>query len=122
MTSYLKGLGDPPAQFLKGAAPVLEKTWGPAQWEASAEARYHARASGRGGKKLGTYGPHDTRDAAAAEAWAAHPNARQVSTSRGPHGMDIRWHERPMADVGRRLDPPRRSSFPPSGARGSFKP
>lgn len=55
---------------------------------------YYSRASAKGGRALGNYGPHPTRDAAAAEAYDKHPNAKQVSTSRGPHGFDIQWHRK----------------------------
>lgn len=55
---------------------------------------YYARASKKGGSALGNYGPHPDRETAAREAWQKHPTARQVSTSRGPHGMDIRWHDK----------------------------
>lgn len=61
---------------------------------------YYARASAKGGRALGDYGPHSDRDNAAAEAWAKHPNARQVSTSRGPHGMDVQWHNSPTGKGG----------------------
>lgn len=59
---------------------------------------FYARASAKGGRKIGEYGPHPDRATAANAAWADKPNARQVSTSRGPHGMDIQWHDKPMSD------------------------
>lgn len=55
---------------------------------------FYSRASAKGGRELGSYGPHPTREKAATTAWANHPTARQVSTSRGPHGFDIQWHDK----------------------------
>jgi hypothetical protein len=56
---------------------------------------YFVRASSRSGRKIAEWGPHPDRETAASEAWQKHPNAKQVSTARGPHGMDIRWHNKP---------------------------
>lgn len=53
---------------------------------------YHSRASGKSGRVLSNHGPYPDREQAAQAAWDARPNAKQVSTSRGPFGMDIRWH------------------------------
>lgn len=55
---------------------------------------YYSRASAKGGRALGSYGPHATREAASADAYSRHPNAKQVSTTRGQYGMDIRWHRK----------------------------
>lgn len=55
---------------------------------------YFGRASNKGGRAIGTTGPHPDRETAAKATWAAHPNARQVSTSRGQYGMDIQWHRK----------------------------
>ncbi len=55
---------------------------------------FYARASQKGGRALGQYGPHIDRDNAATDAWQRHPTATQVSTSRGPYGMDIQWHSK----------------------------
>lgn len=61
---------------------------------ASDAAGYYARASSGGGRKIGEYGPHPDRETAASHAWGKHPTAKQVSTSRGPHGFDIQWHRK----------------------------
>ena len=55
---------------------------------------YYARVSSKNGSKLASYGPYPTHEDAARDALAKHPNAKGVSTSRGQHGMDIRYHTR----------------------------
>lgn len=55
---------------------------------------YYSRVSAKGGRVLGSYGPQASHEEAAKEAFAKHPNAKTVSTSRGKFGMDIRFHDR----------------------------
>lgn len=55
---------------------------------------YYGRVSAKNGRALGVYGPHQTREAAHAEAMTKHPKAKGSSTSRGQYGMDIQFHKR----------------------------
>lgn len=66
--------------------------------------KFAARVSGKDGRKLWHGMPYDTREEAAAAAFAARPEARRCSTSIAgimPHngewndlGSDIRYHDR----------------------------
>lgn len=54
---------------------------------------YFSRVSAKNGRPLGEYGPHPDRETAARAAFAAHPNAKSVSTQIG-FGRDIQFHKR----------------------------
>lgn len=54
---------------------------------------YYGRALSKTGRAIGETGPHADHETAASATFAAHPNAKSVSTARG-HGFDIRFHNR----------------------------
>lgn len=70
----------------KSAVPPVHEAHMPA-------AGFFGRVSAKNGRAMGTYGPHPTREAAAAEALSKHPKAKTASTYRG-YGMDIQWTNR----------------------------
>ena len=56
---------------------------------------YEAHITDKAGRVLYQSALHESRDAAAREAFAARPNARTCSTGTGAHGcLSIRWHNR----------------------------
>lgn len=64
-------------------------TWRDA--EGNASGFFSTATKGRG---MVHYGPHPSREAAAAEAFANHPKAKSVSTSYRRPGSDMQWHNR----------------------------
>ena len=57
--------------------------------------QYIAIVTGKDGRRLYQSAPHETREAAKAEAFAARPRARRCSTGHGFGGsFGIRWHDR----------------------------
>lgn len=54
---------------------------------------YYGRALSKTGRAIGETGPHENHETAASATFAAHPNAKSVSTARG-YGFDIRFHNR----------------------------
>lgn len=87
------GKSDAPADALHSGTPKSDPAPTHDSMVASGVRPLYARVSSKNGSKLGEYGPHASREAAAAEAFSKHPNARSVSTSY-QHGFDIRYHNK----------------------------
>ena len=64
------------------------------QYTGRVDGQYYGRALNKAGRKIGEVGPHPDHETAAKAAFATHPNARSVSTSRGSYGMDLRFHRK----------------------------
>ena len=57
--------------------------------------KFIARVSAKSGRKLYQTGEHDSREAAAREAFETMPAARECATGYGYNGnSDVRWHGR----------------------------
>lgn len=74
-------------------AHVVARAYGPGVTR-DAPQGYYGTVRNKGGNVTHSTGPHPSHEVAKAEAFKAAPKARTVETSRGEHGMDIRYHSR----------------------------
>lgn len=74
-------------------AHVVARAYGPGVTR-DAPQGYYGTVRNKGGNVTHSTGPHPSHEVAKAEAFKVAPKARTVETSRGEHGMDIRYHSR----------------------------
>lgn len=78
-------------------AHVVARAYGPAHKGGTRDAApqgYYGVVRNKAGTPTHTTGPHPSHEVAKAKAFEGAPKARTVETSRGEHGMDIRYHSR----------------------------